>query len=140
MHFATLLLRFLDIFGQFVQRQCVGNTHSLRQGGNRGLVSHPDDIINGEVIAKDDGLVRIKVDNGGNVCDGKPEEIEKVAVLTEVIGVVRIVHRGLVVAQENGDAMLYGLREFLTSVLINGFFDKGFIIIGFLIRNFAVYG
>ena len=79
-----------------------------------------DGWFNGEGVAENDGLVLVKVNDGGNVGDGQAEKIEEVTVLTEIVGVVRVVHRGLMVAQEYGDALLNRLRELFSAVLING--------------------
>ena len=108
-----------DEFGELRERTGLRHAHLLGQRGNRRLVAHPDDIVDGEVVAEDNRLVRVEVDDGRDVGDGKSEEIEEIAVLTEVIGIVGIVHRGFMVAQKHGDTVLDSRRQFLSSVLIN---------------------
>ena len=119
MHFAALGLSLLDKLSQLRERTGLRYAHLFGQRGNRRLVAHPDDVVDGEIVAEDDGLVCVKIDDGGNVGDGKSKEIKEVAVLAEVICVVRIVHRGFMVAQKHGDTALHGRCQFLSSVLVN---------------------
>ncbi len=118
-HLAALRLRLLDEFGELCERTSLRHAHFLGQRGNRRLVAHPNDVVDGEVVAEDNRLVRVEVNDGGDVGDGKSEEIEEVTVLTEVIGIVGIVHRGLMIAQKHGDTVLDGRCQFRSSVLIN---------------------
>ena len=51
--------------------------------------------------------------------EAKTEEIKKIAILTEVIGIVWIVHGRFMVAQENSDTITNRLGESCSTILIN---------------------
>jgi hypothetical protein len=72
--------------------------------GYRGQEAGPDDVIDCELGAEDDLTPIVEVDDCGEPRIVNAEEIEERAVLSEVVGVGRVIHWALVVAEEEQDA------------------------------------
>ncbi len=53
-YLAALCLGLLDELGELRKRTGLRHAHFFGQGGNRRLVAHPDDVVDGEVIAEND--------------------------------------------------------------------------------------
>ena len=75
----------------------------LPQGG---LTAHPHDVVYGQLVAENSGDTLIYVQQGSQSGKVQAEEVQECRVLTERIGVVLVVHPGLVVAQEQEKALL----------------------------------
>ena len=69
-----------------------------------GLDTSPDDHVNRQLVAKDDLLVVIDIDDGRQPRVGQAEKVQESGVLAEMVTVVRVIHAALVIAQEKQEA------------------------------------
>lgn len=90
------------------------------------LCAHPNDVIDGGVVAKDDVAPFIDVDDGSEAVEVEPEIIEERGVLTETVGVVGIVHRSMVVAEEQQHAAAHAALQLRPPLDIGFFAEHGF--------------
>lgn len=88
-----------------------------------GLRAHPDDVVDGEVVAEDNVASFIDVDDGSEAVEVESEVVEERGVLTETVGVVGIIHRSMVVAEEQQHAAAHAALQ-LRPPLDIGFFAK----------------
>ena len=99
--FASPICRFtIYDFCQFAHGTDVGDAYRLASFLERGHRPCPYDIVNGQVVTKDDLTVFIDIDDRSNAWEVESEEIQHRGVLTESVGIVGIVHAHLVIAQE----------------------------------------
>ena len=108
-----LLLSLLQVALDLLERTYFGNTGSFRFLLEGRLDAHPDNGIDGQLIPKDDLPVVVDVDNGGQSGIRQAEEIEEGGILTEMIGVVGIIHATLVISQkqqQSGTDCLFQFR------------------------------
>jgi hypothetical protein len=68
------------------------------------LRPRPDEILEGQVVAVDRVRALIEIHDGREAGGIEAEKIEERAVLAETIGVVRVVHRTLLVPQEEDES------------------------------------
>ena len=80
----------------------------LLQGRHR---PGPDDIVDGKLVAEDDLLPVVDVDDGGEAGLVQAEEIQEGTVLAERILVVMIVHAHELVPEEQKDTVAHLLGE-----------------------------
>ena len=119
----------------------LADAYTLALLTNGGLDTHPDDAIDGELVAKDNLAVLIDVDDGGKTGIIGAKEIEERRVLTIVIGVVGIVHATLVVAEEEQQATLQRVFQLLTATDISFFCKHNGLYLGvYTIRSFQSSG
>ena len=118
---------------QFIHRPDVGNTYGSGHLAQRGLGTRPDDVVDGQLIAEDDFAVLIDVDDGGQSGVVEAEEIKERGVLTETVGVVGIIHRCLVVAEEEQQAAAH------VALQLGAATDIGFFLHRFAISRLQRY-
>ena len=87
------------------------------------LRTHPDDVVHVDIVSKNHLSAAVDVHHRRQVRQIQPEIVQKCAVLTEDVGVVGIVGRGVVVAQKNEDSAADACCELLAARDI-GFFAK----------------
>jgi hypothetical protein len=83
--------------------------HDARLRGplpDRRLRPHPDEVLDGQVIAVNRVRPFVEVDDPGQPGEIESEEVQERTVLPEVIGVVRVVHRALLVPKKEGEPRL----------------------------------
>ena len=114
-----------DILGKRCHRQCLGNTHARALLAERRLYALPDYVIDGKIIAEYDFPVFVYIDHSRERRVAETEEIKEGTVLTESIGIVKIVHRRFLVAEEKKKTLAHILLEAGTSCDI-GFFCEHF--------------
>ena len=85
---------------QCFPRPHVRDPDPLRPIGDGGQVPHPDDVVDGELVAEDGRPALIEIHDGGQLRLIESEVVEEAAVLTKGIGVVGVVHRAFGVAEE----------------------------------------
>ena len=106
MHHTSAVHRSLHLFlepGRRLGPVDSGLVAPLPQGG---LAAHPHDVVYGQLVTENRGDPLIYVQQGPQTWKVQAEEIQECRVLTERIGVVLVVHPGLVVAQEQEKAFL----------------------------------
>ena len=114
---------FVDIVLQLLHGHRVADADLRTLILQRRLCTCPDDIIDGEFIAKHNLAVLIHIDDGSQTSVVESEEIEKRAVLTERIGVIGIVHAYLVVSQEEQQSATHILLQLSPAADISAFFN-----------------
>ena len=108
---APLTHRVVHGLRQVVQRPGPLHAGARRALGDGRLRPAPDDVVDGEVVAVDGVGAGIDVDHGRQLGIVDAPVVEERRVLPEVIGVVRVVHRRVVVADEEQQAVLELLLE-----------------------------
>jgi hypothetical protein len=98
-------------FGQFAHGTDIGDAHRLAPFFERRHSPSPHNIVNRQVIAKDDFTVFVDIDNRSNARKVESEEIQHRGVLTEPVGIVGIVHAHLVIAQEEQQSAAHILLQ-----------------------------
>ena len=104
-------LAALQVLFQGRQRLRLLHAHEpggLLQGRHR---PGPDDIVDGKLVAEDDLLPVVNVDDGGKAGLVQAEEIQEGTVLAERVLVVMIVHAHELVTQEQQDAIAHLFGE-----------------------------
>lgn len=104
-HCAALLYGATHVRGEGRHRLGVRHAHLRRQIGDGGLRSHPYYVVHGEVVAVERLRARVGVDYARQHRHVVAEKVEERRVLTEMIGVVRIVHGRLRVAREQDQSV-----------------------------------
>ena len=104
-----------DVFREAAHRKGVGHTDPGALLAERRLGALPYYVVDGEIVAEDDLPVFVNVDDSRKRRVAEAEEIEEGTVLTEGIGVVKIVHRSLPVAEEKKKTLAHILLEAGTS-------------------------
>ena len=117
MHGLPFLARLVYIGLQLADTESGG---TLLQSRHR---ARPHDIINGEFVAEDYLAVLINIDDCSKVGVVHPEEIQEGAVLTELIGVVSIIHADLCIAEEEQQAAAHIFLQSGTSLHVCVFTD-----------------
>ena len=121
---ALTALHGLVQVGHDVRRgACVGNAHGCGFLAERGLRTHPDDVVDAQFVAENDFTVFVDVDDGRQPGEGKSEIIKKSRILTIAEGVVLVVQSLFVVPQEQQDTRAHGFLQ-LGSALYISFFRK----------------
>ena len=82
------------------QREGLGDTHRSGLVADQRLGAHPDDVVDVDVIAEDDLLPGLEVDNGCQIRVRKTEIVVESTVLTVPVGISGIVDSRLTSAQE----------------------------------------
>ncbi len=90
----------LHDLGQRRPRPGVGDTDPFGAFGDGGQVAHPHDVVDGQLVAEDDGRALVDVDHRRQLGLVETEVVEEGAVLPEGVAVVGVVHRALGVAEE----------------------------------------
>ena len=122
---APLAHGLLQHFAQIGQRPRVGDADPGAAAFQRRLRAHPDDVLHLQVVAEDRLPVLVDVDDRGQAGKIQAEEIEERAVLAVMVGVGRVVHRALAVAQEKQQPRLHLLCQFGSSLLVDFFVEHG---------------
>ena len=91
----------LHDLGQRRPRPGVGHAHPFGPFGDGGQVAHPHDVVDGQLVAEDDGRALVDVDHRRQVGLVETEVVEEGTVLPEGVAVVGVVHRALGVAREH---------------------------------------
>jgi hypothetical protein len=70
----------------------------------RRLRSRPDDVLNGQIRAKNSFLVLVSIHEGSETRRIEAKEIEERTVLPERIRILRVIHRAICVAEKEEQA------------------------------------
>ena len=105
-----------DILAESGHRTRLGDAHGQTALGQSRLHTRPDDVVDGEFVTEDDGLVVVDVDDGGQTFTIEAKEVEERGVLTERIVVIGVVIGGNAVAQHKDKATAKGLLQALTAL------------------------
>ena len=111
MHGLSFGAYLIYIILQFAHRQGLRDTHHLGLFSQRGLGTRPDDIVDGQLVAKHNLAVFIDIDDSRQTRIIESEEIEEGRVLTEAVGIVGIVHAHLIVTQEEQQSATHVLLQ-----------------------------
>ena len=107
MHAAALLHSVIDNFieafhGSRSAHACLGSKVAYRLHA-----AIPNDVVNVDFVAVESLNARIGIYDAHESVAVLGKEIEERAVLAELVGVGRIVHRGVVVAKEHNEPIAY---------------------------------
>ena len=118
-----LLLRLcrIDIVGEFRHRKCLCHSHSGTFLCNGWLHTCPDDIVDGEFVAKDYCLVVVDVDYCCKSLIVQAEKIKEGAILAELIVVVGIVETCNSITKEQEQTATHCLLDAGSASLIDFF-------------------
>ena len=110
-HLAASLLRLSHHFHEGCHRRSVCHAAFLGHLHNAGHFAVPDDVVNVNLIAQQGFGAAVGIDDAHQAIAVLAEEIEERTVLTEFIRIRRVVHRALVVAHQDNQAVAYQLAQ-----------------------------
>ena len=116
-----LLHGTVQVVCQLDRRQCLRNAHGRSLLTQSGLGTHPDNVVNGKLIAEDDFPVLINVDNGVQSGKGKPEIVKERGVLTVTERVVLVIQTLFIVAQKQQHAAAHGFFQHIAALHVSVF-------------------
>ena len=119
----TALHGLVQVADDIGRGACVGDAHGCGFLAERGLRTHPDDVVDAQFVAENDFTVFVDVDDGRQPGEGKSEIIKESRILTIAEGVVLVVQSLFVVPQEQQDTRAHGFLQ-LGSALYISFFRK----------------
>ena len=111
----------IDIVGEFRHRKSLCNAYSSTFLCNGWLHSCPDDVVDGEFVAKDDCLVVVDIYYSSKTLIVQAEEIEEGAILAELIVVVGIVETCNTITKEQEQTASHCLLDAGSASLIDFF-------------------
>ena len=91
MYLPSLRFGLGDIFFQLRERERLGDTHRSGLVADQRLWSHPDDIIDIDIVAENNLFSGLQVDDRGQIRVGQTEIIIKGTVLAVTVGIAGIV-------------------------------------------------
>ena len=110
-HLAARLLRLGHHFREGRHRRSVCHAAFLGHLHNAGHFAVPDDVVNVNLIAQQGFGAAVGINDAHQAIAVLTEEIEERTVLTEFIRIRRVVHRALVVAHQDNQAVAYQLAQ-----------------------------
>ena len=121
MHRSTGVHRRAHDLGERRPRSSVGHADHLRALGDRRQFAHPDDVVDGQLVAEDRRPAPVDVDHRRQVRLVEPEVVEEGAVLAERVAVVGEVHRALAVAEKEQEAAFDSALQLLATPAVDIF-------------------
>ncbi len=106
MNTSPAFTKLFDIGVEFVKRHGFTDAYLRSLVFYGGLRSHPDDVVDFNIVAKQDFFSAFK-----SITPAKPgwlsQRNTKMTVLTVVVSISRIVESGFVIAHKQGDTIVY---------------------------------
>ena len=97
---AFLVQGVLQRISQLLCRYSVRDPAGLPTLADGRLRPHPDDLVDGVIVAEERFLIRVDIDQRRQPGKIQPEIIQERAVLAVVVTIITIVHRALVIAEK----------------------------------------
>jgi hypothetical protein len=122
-HLPTGAHRRSHDLGEDRPRSGVGHADHFRPLGDRRQITHPNDVVDGQLVSEDHRTVLVDIDHRRQIGLVEPEVVEEGAVLAKWEAVIGIVHRALAVAQKEQEAAVDSPLQ-LRATLAVGLFRK----------------
>jgi hypothetical protein len=114
-HLTTKSDSTLYIDHKLRHRLRLGYAYTLGKAMDGGLGAHPDDILNGEVVAIERLRTTIGIDNTHKRGYTMAKVVEESGILTEMEGIIRIVEGRLHITWEQDDTLTYAAAQLGTA-------------------------
>ena len=117
-YFPPLRQGLADHFFQLAERAAVRYTYLCGQFLDRRLRTHPDDVVHGHIVTEEIVLLGVGIEQTGISGVRMSEEIKERTVLTVFVGIVRIIGRRFVVAQQQDEPAAHFFPQGIASFLV----------------------
>ena len=121
MNLTSLFDGFVYDVGHAAHRSMIGNTCFLRQVAHRLYATVPHNVVDVNLVAAKNLVVRVGIHDANQSFAVLCEIVEERAILPILIGVRRIVHRCIIIAKEQNDAVAHELPKFLAALNVSLF-------------------
>ena len=99
----------------------IGNPCFLRQVAHRLYATVPHNVVDVNLVAAKNLVVRVGIHDANQSFAVLCEIVEERAILPILIGVRRIIHRCIIIAKEQNDAVAHEFPKFLAALNVSLF-------------------